>query len=75
MKADPLVDVMWKVFELTHSACFEEFNESYRMFHKYSQAIMDLWTKDISLRWFVWILIFKGITMHSISICKRQTDC
>lgn len=71
---DPVVDVMWKAFEITHSACFPFFEESYRMFHEYSRAIMDLWTKDIRIRWFVTVtnVFFLMKAMHSFDFLSIQ---
>ncbi len=50
-RTDPLVDIMWKAFEMSQAHCFPSFEESYRMFHQYGRAILDLWSYEIKLRW------------------------
>ncbi|CAG7835460.1 unnamed protein product [Allacma fusca] len=48
---DPMIDIVWRIFELAHTVCFEHFIGFSRIWHRYTAAIEDLFTLPIKQRW------------------------
>jgi hypothetical protein len=44
-------DAAWDIVDLIQVACFEHFNESYRMFHVLEQASEKLFTLQVKNLW------------------------
>jgi hypothetical protein len=48
---DPMIDIVWRIFELAHTVCFDHFKGFSRIWHRYAAAIEDLFTLPIKQRW------------------------
>lgn len=48
---DPLLDLIWHVYNAVHNYCIKDFKDNYQMIHKYGAAIMDLYSTAIRQRW------------------------
>ena len=48
---DPLLDVIWHIYETIHAHCFKDFQNDNRMIHIYGYGFIDLFTTEIVERW------------------------
>jgi hypothetical protein len=48
---DPVMDVVWLMYEAVKARCFNNFQGNIRLFQRYGVAILDLYTRPMKYRW------------------------